>query len=151
MTLKTHSQILDVTIRFPTGHYQDCSLFHTLNKAISDHEDQDDVKYGEMNRELAFMLGFTVHAKHGPERVPILKERKFWPNTSTIFQYPFTQWWYFLCLDIIDLQAIGDITAPLLRTLPVMHQDEIVHEIQFRMLYHFTVQTKAFNQLIPSI
>ena len=54
-------------------------------------------------------------------------------------------------MDIIEFQTIGDITVPLLRIVPVMNQDEIVHEIQFDTLYYFPVQTKAFNQLIPSI
>ena len=104
-----HSQTLDVTIRFPAGHYQEKSLVQTLNKALHEQEqlkayyegtqytlsnrlaasyrrspefhdsqgrtifsfNQDDVKYIEMNRELAFMSGFAVNAKHGPERIPI--------------------------------------------------------------------------------
>ena len=190
--LETHSRILDVTIRFPAGHYQGDSLLHTLNKAISDHEqlknyyettqytlsdgstaryrkcpefrdsqgrtifwcNQDDVKYVEMNRELAFMLGFSVHAKHGPERVPILKNENFGPTqvlSSNTRPPNGGIFYYFVYLDIIEFQTIGDITAPLLRIVPVMNQDEIVHEIQFDTLYYFPVQTKAFNQLIPSI
>ena len=41
---------------------------------------QDDVKYMKMNRKLAFMLGFVVHAKHGPECIPILENRHFGPT-----------------------------------------------------------------------
>ena len=38
-----------------------------------------------------------------------------------------------------------------LEILPVMNQDEIVHESQFDTLYYVPIQLKAFNKLIPNI
>lgn len=115
---------------------------------------QDDVKYVEMNRELAFVLGFVAHAKHGPEHVPIVENAEFGPK-QVLSSNPRPPnggiFYYFVYLDIIEFQTIGDITSPLLRIVPVMNQDEIVHEIQFDRLYYFPVQTKAFNQLIPNV
>ena len=181
--LKTHSQILDVIIRFPAGHYQGDRLLHNLNKAISNHEqrksyyettlyslsngsaaryrkcpefrdlqerpifwyNQDGVRYVEMNRELAFMLGFSVHAKHSPKRVPILKNEDFGP-TQVLFSNTRPPnggiFYYFVYLELSNFkQLVKLLLTPLLHKVPVMNQDEIVHEIEFDALYYFPVQT----------
>ena len=116
----------------------------------------DDVKYIEMNRELAFMLGFAPHAKHGPGISTILEKgmtdvapiellsSSIRPPNGEIF-------YYFVYLDIIEYQTIGDITEPLIRIIPVMNQDEIVHESQFDTLYYVPIRIKAFDKLIPNI
>ena len=107
-----------------------------------------------MNCELAFMLGFAVHAKHGPECIPILENGHFGP-TKILLSYTRPPnggiFYYFVYLDIIEFQTIGNVTAPLLCIVHVMNQDEIVHEIQFDTLHYFPLQTNAFNQLIPVI
>ena len=107
----------------------------------------DDVKYIEMNRELAFMLGFAPHAKYGPEIRTILEKgmtdvapiellsSSMHPPKGGIF-------YYLVYLDIIEYQTIGDITAPLIRIVPVMNQDEIVHESQFDTLHYVPIQAK---------
>ncbi len=61
-----------------------------------------------MNRELAFMLGFSLHAKHGPERTTIVQNNdsnqvlssSTRPSSGGIF-------YYFVYLDIIEYQTIG--------------------------------------------
>ena len=115
-----------------------------------------DVKYIEMNRELAFMLGFAPHAKHSPEIRAIFKKGKtdvasiellsssIHPPNGRIF-------YYFVYLDIIEYQTIGDITTPLIRIVPIMNQDEIVRESQFDTLYYVPIQIKAFDKLNPNI
>ena len=185
---------LDVTIRFPAGHYREDTLLHTLNNVIHQQEqiqdyyresqnkltngesapfrnppefrdydghtvlwcNLDDVKYIGMNRELAFMLGFAPHAKHGPEIRTILEKGKtdvapielisssIRPPNGGIF-------YYFVYLDINEYQTIGDITTPLIRIVPIMNEDEIVHESQLIMLYYVPIQIKAFNKLISNI
>ena len=184
--LKTVSEFqgmrLDVTIRFPTGHYREDTLLHTLNNAIRQQEqiqgyyresqyeltngesapcrnppefrdydghtvlwcNLDDVKYIEMSRELAFMLGFAPHAKHVLEIRTILEKgmtdvapiellsSSIRPTNGGIF-------YYFVYLDIIEYQTTGDITAPLIRIVPVINQDEIVHESQFDTLYYVAI------------
>ena len=51
--------------------YRKCPDFHDSRERTTFWCNQDDVKYVELNHELAFMLGFTVHAEHGPECVLI--------------------------------------------------------------------------------
>ena len=71
---------------------------------------QDDMKYIEMNRELAFMLGFVVHAKHGPECIAILENGHFGPSKilSSYTRPPNGGIFYnFVYLDIIEFQIIG--------------------------------------------
>ena len=117
----------------------------------------DDVKFIKVNCELAFMLGFAPHANTAPEirtilekgmtdvgPIELLSSSLCPPNGGQIF-------YYFVYLDIIEYQTIGDITTPLIRIVPIMNQDEIVHESHFDMLFYVRIQIKAFDELIPNI
>ena len=70
---------------------------------------QDDVKYIEMNRELTFMLGLAVHAKHGPKHIPILENAHFGSTKIFIFLvHPVVAYFVISCIwTSLNFRSLG--------------------------------------------
>ena len=104
-----------------------------------------------MSRELAYLLGFVNHPKHGSPFITMNNSSKHAflltherPPNGGIF-------YYFLYCDLIEYQSIGNQRAPLLRITPAIENiTSNVQSIQFEHLYYYRV-SKDITHIVPEI
>ena len=112
----------------------------------------EEIKTMHMNRELAYLLRFVNHLKHTDSRIEILNSSKqaillshLRPPNGGIF-------YYFLSIDLIDFQTIGNQKAPLLRITPAIDTNvPLVKLIQFEHLYYCKLSKSIITQITPEI
>ena len=99
---------------------------------------QDEIKSIGMSRELAYLLGFVNHPKHGnpfirmnnSSKHALLSTHQRPPNGGIFY--------YFLYCDLIEYQSIANQRAPLLQITPVVENITLnVKSIQFKHLYYY--------------
>ena len=95
----------------------------------------EEIKTMYMNRELAYLLGFVNHPKRGDARIEILNSSKQAILSSHLRPPNGGIFYYFLYIDLIDFQTIGNQKAPLLRITPAIDTNvPLVKSIQFEHL-----------------
>ena len=109
---------------------------------------QDEIKSIGISRELAYLLGFVSHPKHGipfvtmsnPSKHALLSSHRRPPNGGI-----------FYC-DLIEYQSIGNQRAPLLRITPAVENiTSNVKSIQFEHLYYYRVSKDIVTHIVPEI
>ena len=101
---------------------------------------QDKIKSIGISRELAYLLGFVNHPKHGSPFITMNNSSKYAllsthqkPPNGGIFCC-------FLYCNLIEYQLIGNQRAPLLRITPAVENiTSNVKSIQFEHLYYYRV------------
>ena len=147
------SYIQRTKLTLPNGK----SFFHELPRIIDMQgrtaiQLPEEIKTMHMNREVAYLLGFVNHPKHGDARIEILNSSKqaillshLRPPNGGIF-------YYFLYTDLIDFQMIGNQKAPLLRVTPAIDTNvPLVKSIQFEHLYYYKLSKSIITQITPEI
>ena len=113
---------------------------------------QDEIKSIGISRELAYLLGFVNHPKHGipfitmnnSSKHALLSSHQRPPNGGICH--------YFLYCDLIEYQSVGNQTAPLLRIAPdVENITSKVKSIQFEHLYYYRVSKNIITHIVPEI
>ena len=102
----------------------------------------------QMNRELAYLLCFVNHPKQGDASIEILNSSKqailsshLRPPNGGIFNY-------FLYIDLIDFQMIGNQKALLLRITPATGTNvPLVKSIPFEHLYYYKLSKSIITQI----
>ena len=113
---------------------------------------QDEIKSIGISRELAYLLGFVNHPKHGIPFITMnnsskhaLRSTHQRPPNGGIF-------YYFLYCDLIEYQSIGNQRAPLLRITPAVENiTSNVKSIQFEHLYYYRVSKDIITHIVPEI
>ena len=113
---------------------------------------QDEIKSIGINSQLAYLLGFVNHPKHGIPFITMHNSSKHAllsthqrPPDGGIF-------YYFLHCDLIEYQSIGNQRAPLLRITPPVENITVnVKSIQFEHLYYYGVSRDIITHIVPEI
>ena len=113
---------------------------------------QDKIKSIGISHELAYLLGFVNHPKHGRPFIRMNNSSKHAllsthqrPRNGGIF-------YYFLYCDLIEYQLIGNQRAPLLRITPAVENITLnVKSIQFEHLYYYRVSKDIITHIVPEI
>ena len=112
----------------------------------------EEIKTMYMNRELAYLLGFVNHPKHDDARIEILNSSKQAILSSHLRPPNGGIFYYFLYIDLIDFQMIGNQKAPLLRITPAIDTNvPLVKSIQFEHLYYYKLSKSIITQITPEI
>ena len=109
---------------------------------------QDEIKSIGISRELAYLLGFVNHPKHGSPFITMNNSSKYAllsthqkPPNGGIFCC-------FLYCNLIEYQSIGNQRAPLLRITPAVENiTSNVKSIQFEHLYYYRVSKDISHTL----
>ena len=113
---------------------------------------QDKIKSIGISRELAYLLGFVNHPKHGipfitmnnSSKHALLSSHQRPPNGGIFY--------YFVYCDLIEYQSIGNQRAPLLRITPAVENiTSNVKSIQFEHLYYYRVSKDIIMHIVPEI
>ena len=113
---------------------------------------QEEIKSIGISRELAYLLGFVNHPKHGipfitmnnSSKHALLSTHQRPPNGGIFY--------YFLYCDLIEYQSIGNQRAPLLRITPAVENiTSNVKSIQFEHLYYYRVSKDIITHIVPEI
>ena len=113
---------------------------------------QEEIKSIGISHELAYLLGFVNHPKHGIPFITMNNSSKHAlllthqrPPNGGIF-------YYFLYCDLIEYQSIGNQRAPLLRITPAVENiTSNVKSIQFEHLYYYRVSKDIITHIVPEI
>ena len=113
---------------------------------------QDEIKSIGISHELAYLLGFVNHPKHGSPFITMNNSSKHAllsthqrPPNGGIF-------YYFLYCDMIEYQSIGNQRAPHLRITPAVENiTSNVKSIQFEHLYYYRVSKDIITHIVPEI
>ena len=113
---------------------------------------QDEIKSIRISCELAYLLGFVNHPKHGISFITMNNSSKHAllsthqrPPNGGIF-------YYFLYCDLIEYQSIGNQRAPLLRIIPAVENITLnVKSIHFEHLYYYRVLKDIIIYMVPEI
>ena len=112
----------------------------------------EEIKTMHMNRELAYLLGFVNHPKHSDARIEILNSSKQAILSSHLRLPNGGIFYYFLYIDLIDFQTIGNQKAPLLRITSAIDTNVLlVKSIQFEHLYYYKLSKSIITQITPEI
>ena len=113
---------------------------------------QEEIKSIGISRELACLLGFINHPKHGipfitmnnSSKHALLSTHQRPPNGGIFY--------YFLYCDLIDYQLIGNQRAPLLQITPAVENVTLnVKSIQFEHWYYYRVSKDIIAHIVPEI
>ena len=113
---------------------------------------QDEIESIGISRELAYLLDFVNHSKHGTPFITMNNASKHAllsthqrPPNGGIF-------YYFLYCDLKEYQSIGNQRAPCLRITPAVENiTSNVKSIQFEHLYYYRVSKDIITHIIPEI
>ena len=113
---------------------------------------QDEIKSIGISHELAYLLGFVNHPKHGSPFITMNNSSKYAllsthqkPPNGGIFCC-------FLYCNLIEYQSIGNQRAPLLRITPAVENiTSNVKSIQFEHLYYYRVSKDIITHIVPEI
>ena len=113
---------------------------------------QDEIKSIGISRELAYLLGFVNHPKHGIPFITMNNSSKH-ASLSTHQRPPNGGiFYYFLCCDLIEYQSIGNQRAPLLQIIPAVENIIAnVKSIQLEHLYYYRVSKDIITHIVPEI
>ena len=106
---------------------------------------QDEIKSIGISRELAYLLGFVNHPKHGSSFITmnnsskdaLLLTHQRPPDGGILY--------YFLYCDLIEYQSIGNQRAPLLRITPAV--ENITSNVKSIQFEHCTII--EFQRILP--
>ena len=113
---------------------------------------QDEIKSIGISRELAYLLGFVNHPKHGITFITMNNSSKHALLSSHQRPHNGGIFYYFLYSDLIEYQSIGNQRAPLLRITPaVKNITSNVKSIQFEHLYYYGVSNYNITDIVPEI
>ena len=113
---------------------------------------QEEIKSIGISCELAYLLGFVIHPKHGipfitmnnSSKHALLSIHQRCPNGGIFY--------YFLYCDLIEYQSIGNERAPLLRITPAVENiTSNVKSIQFEHLYYYRVSKDIITYIVLEI
>ena len=113
---------------------------------------QDEFKSIGISRELAYLLGFVNHPKHGipfitmnnSSKHALLSTHQRPPNVGIFY--------YFLYCDLIEYQSNLNQIAPLLRITPAVENvTSNVKSIQFEHLYYYRVSKDTVTSYLKFV
>ena len=113
---------------------------------------QDEIKNIGISRELAYLLGFVNHPKHGipfitmsnSSKHALLSSHQRPPDGGILY--------YFSYCDLIKYQSIGNQRAPLLQITPAVENiTSNVKSIQFEHLYDYRVSKDIITHIVLEI
>ena len=112
----------------------------------------EEIKTMHMNRELAYLLSFVNHSKHGDARIETLNSSKQAILSSHLRPPNGGIFYCFLYFDLIDFQTIGNQKAPLLQITPATDTNvPLVKSIQSEHLYYYKLSKSNITQITPEI
>ena len=113
---------------------------------------QEEIKRIGISRELAYLLGFVNHPKHGIPFITMNNSSKHALPSSHQIPPNGGIFYNFLCCDLIEYQSIGNQRAPLLQiTAAVENITSNVKSIQFEHLYYCRVTKDIITHTVPEI